>query len=263
MTEQGFKVPAKKQIARAFGLKAYRYDANAIIQKKLLSILYDRLTLRNPQGLWLDLGCGTGTFEQLISPERFSAHFLGVDIAYESLRVLQAKQICHTSALTADIEALPFKNEAFSGVVMASVLQWFTDPLTILRRIYEVLRPQGTFLFATFTQGSFFELNHLRQEMNFRIPVHLPDENTFLSFLQQCHFDFSESERFSKTLYYPSALELLKSISAIGGTAISGERLPPRKLMQFCSEYEKKYRCERGVPITYRALVGSTIKGTH
>lgn len=259
-----FKVttPAKKQIARAFGLKAQKYDANATIQKELLSRLNHRIHNYCSEGVWADLGCGTGFLEQILKQNCNFTTFLGIDIAFESLRILKSRQLQKTFQVNADIEALPFKTNCLQGVILASVLQWFADPVPVLNKIASILNNNGIFLFAVFVKGSFWELNLLRQESGFEIPVYLPDEKIFYDTLKQSNMSVMETELYNSTVYYPSAFDLLKSISAIGGTAVSGNRLSRSQLFRFCTNFESRFRCDRGIPITYRALIGSAKKGS-
>lgn len=261
MTEPIFKfsTPEKKQIASAFGLKSISYDSSAVVQKELLSRLKILIT-DNSNDLWADLGCGTGYLEQLISSSEFSFRILGIDIAFKSLNYFQSRQIADTIAVNADIENLPFKKNSIDGIIIASVIQWFTDPESVLRSISEILKKNGTLLFAAFVNDSFWELNQLKQDWGLKIPVHLPDCKKFLDFVKKSGFSIKETDVYESTIYFQSAFELLKSISAIGGTATSGKRLKRYSLMKFCDDYEKRYGSDKGIPITYKAVIGKAIK---
>ena len=98
MSEPQFKVstPAKTRIARAFGLKARHYDANAFIQKELLSRLDFQLIEDSPEKIWADLGCGTGMAVEFFRQKGIRSQVLGIDIAFESLRVLKSKGLSNT-----------------------------------------------------------------------------------------------------------------------------------------------------------------------
>lgn len=263
MSEPPFKVstPAKTQIARAFGLKAHHYEANAIIQKELLSRLDFEVIKDFPEKIWVDLGCGIGILEKILRQKGYCSRFVGLDIAFESLQVLKSRNLQNIFNLAGDIENLPFKSGCFDGAVLASVLQWFNNPSTVLKNISDILKNDGMLLFAAFVEGSFIELNTLKKELGLQIPVLLPDSKVLCNLIENECFTITKTGIFTSTLYFPSAFELLKSISAIGGTAVSGNRLSRSDLLEFCKKFEQKYQCDKGIPISYKAVFGSARKG--
>lgn len=258
-----FKVstPAKTQIARAFGLKAQYYDANAFIQKELLSRLDFQLIEDSPEKIWADLGCGTGMVIELLRQKGICSQLLGIDIAFASLRILKSRGLRNTFSLSGDIEYLPLKNNSLDGVIMTSVLQWFSEPSAVLKNISDLLKSKGILLFATFTEGSFVELNSIKKELGFPIPVFLPNQKNLCSSLKKAGFSILKTDIFASTLYFPTAFRLLKSLSAIGGTAVTGNRLSRSALFDFCKKFEENFQSDKGVPISYRALIGSARKG--
>lgn len=263
VSEPQFKVstPAKTQIARAFGLKAHHYDANAFIQKELLSRLDFQFIEDSPGKMWADLGCGTGMSVELIRQKGICSQILGIDIAFESLRFLKSRGLSNTFSLLGDIEHLPLKNNSLDGAILTSVLQWFSSPSAVLKSISDLLKSKGILLFATFTEGSFAELNYTKKESGFPIPVFLPDQKNICSLLKKAGFTILNTNMFASTLYFPSAFILLKSLSAIGGTAVSGNRMSRKALFDFCKKFEENFKSDKGVPISYRALIGSARKG--
>ncbi|NLL13322.1 MAG: methyltransferase domain-containing protein [Fibrobacter sp.] len=263
MSEPQFKVstPAKTRIARAFGLKARHYDANAFIQKELLSRLDFQLIEDSPEKIWADLGCGTGMAVEFFRQKGIRSQVLGIDIAFESLRVLKSKGLSNTFPLSADIEYFPLKNNSLDGAILTSVLQWFSSPFTVLKSISELLKNKGILLFATFTEGSFAELNFIKKELALPIPVFLPDQKNLCDLLKKAGFTILKTDMFASTLYFPTAFKLLKSLSAIGGTAVSGNHMSRRALFDFCKRFEETFQSDSGVPISYQALIGSARKG--
>lgn len=263
VSEPLFKVstPAKTQIARAFGLKARHYDANAFIQKELLSRLDFQFIEDSPEKIWADLGCGTGMTVELLWQKGFCSHVLGIDIAFESLRILKSRGLRNTFSLSGDIEFLPLKNNSLDGAFLTSVLQWFSEPFAVLKSISNLLKNKGILLFAIFTEDSFIELNSIKKELGLPIPVFLPTQKDLCTLLKKAGFTILKTDMFASTLYFPSAFKLLKSLSAIGGTAVSGNRLSRSALFNFCKKIEDNFQSDNGVPISYRALIGSARKG--
>lgn len=100
----------------------------------------------SPQASVLDIGCGTGEFEQLVLAEHPTQQMLGVDISEKMLSV--AKQKCHAyphvSFHTASASALPFVNHSFDVIISASSFHYFDNPQAVLAEMKRVLKPDGT-----------------------------------------------------------------------------------------------------------------------
>lgn len=95
------------------------------------------------QGLrWLDIGCGTGAFTQLILNRCAPAAIAGVDPAPAQIEYARN----HTTAAdfrVADATALPFGDDAFDAVTSALVINFIPDRPTAFREMHRVLRAGG------------------------------------------------------------------------------------------------------------------------
>lgn len=99
---------------------------------------------------WLDAGCGTGTLARLLA--RRGLDVQGVDASGEMVdaatRLSQQQGL--TDRLTFQqietVESLPFGNEAFDGVLCASVLEYVGEPERCLAEFRRVLKPGGLLL---------------------------------------------------------------------------------------------------------------------
>ncbi|HZB25005.1 MAG TPA: class I SAM-dependent methyltransferase [Vicinamibacterales bacterium] len=91
----------------------------------------------------LDVGCGAGGFAPLLA-ERFQV-VSGVDL---SLTLAKAASTRGMRALCADVDEgeLPFLDAAFDAIVCCDVLEHVFDPVTFVKRVTRVLRPQGLFI---------------------------------------------------------------------------------------------------------------------
>ena len=260
MSRSETHIPPRKQIARAFGLKASTYQTSAVIQKEIIERLMPRIaTCDLAEGLWVDLGCGTGTLERLLAAKKVPLHMVCLDIAQESLMYLKTSLPDRVSPVLADIERIPCKEHRFSGAITASVLQWFPDTTEILHSVSRLLKAHGKFIFAVFIKDSFREIAEIRAVHKIPDPVILPEPSSFINELNQSGFELVESELFVETVRFTSSLELLRNLSAVGSTAISGPRLTRKKLQEFCVDYESRFKSSSGVPLTYRALLGTAV----
>ncbi|CEJ42433.1 class I SAM-dependent methyltransferase [Umezakia ovalisporum] len=98
-----------------------------------------------PTATVLDIGCGTGEFEQLLLTENPQQVITGVDISEKMLFVAQQK-FCtypHVSFQNASVSNLPFTNKSFDVIVSASAFHYFDDPRGALMEIRRVLKPEG------------------------------------------------------------------------------------------------------------------------
>jgi len=256
-------VPSKNQIAKSFSLKASSYESNARIQKKILSDLIHLLKEALPysNGLWADLGCGTGLLEKEIYNQNhsLSARFLCIDLAGSVLKHAK-RELNGGLFLQSDIDRLPVKENSLSGVIMSSVLQWFTDHRSTLKNIAGNLEDSGYFVFSIFVNGSFLELLKTREFFNLTNPVNLPDEEFLREQIESAGLKIHKWNVFNDIEYFYDASEAVKNFSNIGSSAVSGKRLSRTDLIRFCEYYQQNFSTQFGCPVTCRAVTGIAVK---
>ena len=247
--------PSKRRIAHAFGLKASTYETHAVMQAHLISLLLPLISsCATNEGLWADLGCGTGLLERVDGAP--AARRFGLDLAFEPLLFMRRAARHAVPAVQADIEALPFKPGALEGVTIASVLQWLSDPVGALRRISAILIPDGRLVFSAFVSGSFFELFETLAAFGLQAPVVCPTPERLTEDLSSAGFAVTRSDIVQQTIFFPDARTALKSLSGMGAAAREGKRMTRRELERFCADYERRFRSSRGAALTYRAMIG-------
>jgi len=93
-------------------------------------------------GLWLDAGCGAGSYARLIaSPGR---RVIALDYSLPSL--LKARQRSQASGLlwvAGDVTALPLQSSTFDGAICFGVLQSLSDADRVIAELARVVRPGG------------------------------------------------------------------------------------------------------------------------
>jgi ubiquinone/menaquinone biosynthesis C-methylase UbiE len=101
-----------------------------------------------PSAHVLDIGCGTGIFEQLVLADQPKQFMIGVDISNRMLRLAQRKcrMYSNVAFYTASAEAMPFAVEQFDIVVTASAFHYFNDPAAALTETKRVLKPGGVLI---------------------------------------------------------------------------------------------------------------------
>jgi malonyl-CoA O-methyltransferase len=265
MLSPSIEIPPRQRVSSAFGRKAAAYDAHAAVQGELAALLAEKiLSLGVRDARWADLGCGTGVFADACDKSGIHSRFVGVDISIKPLIVYNKKNMRCSSTVQGDICRLPFKKGAFDAAVTASTLQWLDDAPEALKQIAAILIDGGRMAFSVFLQGSFRELHSVQKQFGIPSPVRCLETGAFVRSLRNAGFRNVDFETVEKTVHAPTAAMVLKSISAIGGTATAAVRLLNRKeLAGFCDAYEKGFRDSCGVPLTYRAAVGVCRKGHH
>jgi|WetSurMetagenome_2_1015567.scaffolds.fasta_scaffold00027_20 SAM-dependent methyltransferase len=249
-------IPSKKNIAAAFSAKAAGYRENAYIQQQALSALIPFVKSAADFELpWLDAGCGAGNMMDLLRAYNVPARMVRTDLAFGTLR-----RSSRPAAVQSDIEALPFSNGVFGGVIAASVFHWLANPAKALGEIRRTLVASGSLVFSVFLSGSFDEIFSLRRERRLSIPVNLPSADDFSSIVLSAGFVRGSFSTFAKQYRFASAMDALKYMSDTGSTAVSGRRLSPREIIKLCRDYEDGFGDAAGVPLSINVARGLAVR---
>jgi len=93
---------------------------------------------------WLDVGCGTGLFTELIFATCAPVCLVGIDPAPAQIAYASRKPIAaHARFRPADAQALPFQDARFDVVASALVINFIPDRLRALAEMRRVVRPGG------------------------------------------------------------------------------------------------------------------------
>jgi ubiquinone/menaquinone biosynthesis C-methylase UbiE len=97
-----------------------------------------------PQLEWLDVGCGTGIFTELVVNRCQPSRVTGVDPAQAQID-LAARKVsdARVGFQTADAQALPFADASFDVVTAALVVNFVPDRNKALSEMRRVVRPSG------------------------------------------------------------------------------------------------------------------------
>ena len=99
-----------------------------------------------PDGLrWLDVGCGTGSFTELILDRNAPGGIAAIDPSREQIAFANGKpSASRVKYRQGDATSLPFGDGEFDVAVMALVIQYVPDPARAMSEIARVVRPGGT-----------------------------------------------------------------------------------------------------------------------
>lgn len=108
----------------------------------------------------VDIGCGRGEAVRLMATRFPNSRFLGVDLAADAIAWVREQTTELPNARFEVQDAAAFEGHATYGLVTAfDAIHDQATPRTALRRVYEALRPGGTFLMVDIAASSHLERN--------------------------------------------------------------------------------------------------------
>lgn len=112
-----------------------------------------------PDGLrWLEIGCGTGAFTEVVLGRCAPATFIAIDPAVAQIEVARGKPIARRVEFRiADARDLAFENGAFDIVASALVIPFIPDRTRAIAEMRRVVRPGGViagYMWDSLAEGS-------------------------------------------------------------------------------------------------------------
>jgi len=95
-----------------------------------------------PNALWLDVGCGAGTYTRFLAEEGLSV--VGIDYSLPTLVKARARSALGISWVTGDATRLPIREGSIDGALCFGVLQAVAATEPVLQAIARAMKPAGT-----------------------------------------------------------------------------------------------------------------------
>lgn len=253
LTMPSARAPAKKAIARDFGVASKTYNPAARLQRYMGQIMVDWLQQQGclPEAgagcRILDLGCGTGWFTGQLAEiaGKSGGVVTGADLSPGMLEYARAAGAPGIHWLVADAESLPLADNSLDAVFSNLMIQWCSQSEAVLAECKRVLRPGGQLFISTLLDGT---LDELRGAWHKADPEH-EHVNSFESeaaFRRQALDILPAAVITTETiaLDYPSPLALLAELKAIGagfkGSSRRRNATAPGRLRAMCHHYPKE-----------------------
>jgi ubiquinone/menaquinone biosynthesis C-methylase UbiE len=94
---------------------------------------------------WIDIGCGTGAFSELLIERGAPAEVQGVDPSEGQLAFARTRPAARLAQFRqGDAMALPFPEDRFDAAIMALVIFFVPDPAKAVAEMVRVVAPGGT-----------------------------------------------------------------------------------------------------------------------
>jgi ubiquinone/menaquinone biosynthesis C-methylase UbiE len=94
-----------------------------------------------PGDLWLDAGCGAGTYARLLLDNGLEV--VGVDYSLLALRKARMRSSANIQYVVSDLRHLPFRREVFDGVICFGVTQALSESGSALRELAALAKPES------------------------------------------------------------------------------------------------------------------------
>jgi len=98
-----------------------------------------------PSGLrWIDVGCGTGAFTELVLEQANPTDVSAVDPAEDQIAFARSKPAAKRASFRqAEAQKLPFADSEFDVAAMALVITFVSDPAQAVAEMKRVVKPGG------------------------------------------------------------------------------------------------------------------------
>jgi len=248
--------PQTQRVAASFSKAAITYDQAAVLQQFCAQHMLERFV---PKGVVLDLGCGTGMHTQTLARSTAVVQTVGIDVAAGMLAYAQASlaQASTCSWLQADARCLPLADDSVDSAFSNLMVQWLGADSAVFHELWRVLRPGAEAVMSTLLPGTLVEIDSAWQAVDASVHINRFDPQAdWLAAARAAGFDVTVSTATHRR-YFPTAIASARELKALGArnmnqgqaTGLTGRQ----RFQQFATAYET-WRCEQGLPATYRVL---------
>lgn len=209
----------KRQIRRAFSRAADTYDEAAVVQRRVVAELIDRLgAIRHAPSRVLEAGSGTGHGARELRRLYPKATVLCLDLALPMLQRASRQRgwFARERYVAGDMEQLPLAAGVVDMVFSSSSLQWCRLDRAFAE-FARVMAPRSLLMFATFGPDTLGELRSAWREIDDGAHVHgLTDMHDVGDELVRQGFTDPVMDVESLRVTYREVSSLMRDLKALG-----------------------------------------------
>jgi ubiquinone/menaquinone biosynthesis C-methylase UbiE len=146
-------------------------------------------------GLYLDIGCGTGNYTTALANK--GLHFYGVEPSEEMLGVARLRNT-NVKWLTGKAENIPVGDVLFDGAIATLTIHHWAKLSDALRELNRVLKPEARMVIFTATPGQMrgYWLNHYFPVMLEESIRQMPSAEFVIKALTEAGFGIADTEKY-------------------------------------------------------------------
>jgi malonyl-CoA O-methyltransferase len=233
-----------KNVIDNFDRAAERYENHAQPQAAVAKALAEWILPQERKGCALEFGAGTGLLTRLLQP--WEGNYTATDAAPRM--VAQGRVHCpHAEWQTMDARQ-PKNIAPVNWIFACSLLQWMSQPQTVLQHWRRLLSPGGQLAFAVLLPGT---LSELAEQLPEATPLDWHTENEWRSMVEAAGFIIEREQVWEHTSLHANSLELLRAVHAMG--LAPKNAVGPGRLRKALRSYDDKHRVAGSVEATWRA----------
>ena len=209
----------KKSVSLQFSKAAQTYEKETIVQKSSAKELKTFIENDYISGKGIDLGCGTGTIDNLPN-----TNIVGIDISPKMIEKYTEK---NQIGIVADIENLPFKNHSFDFAISNFSLHW-TNLEKSIQEIHRVLKPNGYLILSIPVKNSFNIIKQILGTETFQFP----SQEKVINIISK-RFIIKKYHTKTYEIKFKSTIQMLKHLKNTGTTTYKNGKTLGKKLKNY------------------------------
>ncbi|MEP6355600.1 MAG: methyltransferase domain-containing protein [Hyphomicrobiales bacterium] len=248
-------VRERMNVLQSFKRSLKDYHQNAVVQAEIAKTLIDHFLTTSQRENYshvLEFGCATGHLsEQLISRLKIDA-FTANDLIEESQQYIAPKLNQLTSNwrfIAGAIEEIDLP-ENLDLVASSSTVQWIFDTATLLEKLTGMLAPNGWLALSSFTDNHFTELQVMGSKAKAPRYTNVEDWPSLMPHNVAIKHIHTEEIK----IHFPTVHAMLSHLRQTGVNGNAGQAWGRQKLLEFESVYEKQFKDDEGIFLTYAPI---------
>ena len=245
----------KELVEQRFLKSMNSYDQNAFVQKKMASILIEKLADISHEDRYknvLEIGCGTGLLtKEILERKRIDNYFLN-DIVNECNKLIPLLKKKYTETnfqfIHSDAEKLNKLSIPLDLIISNAVFQWLNNLDSFFKSLYCRLTDNGYLVFSTFGKNNLNEINVIEKCSLMYYDI------MEIKSLTEKYFHILHCSEDSIELLFDSPREALNHLKNTGTKGLKKETWNKRRLEEFESEYNSLFRKNNKVTLTFNPI---------